>query len=162
CGLGIFAEALRVAAEARGLALADEFLAPDLSAGVAGEIAVARLQPATAPIAHRSPRSPLRRRPSCGAIAHGPAAKQPRNTLKPANALRPELWQESSIRRVLVASFVQTALAPPAGSSAIAIESARLRFAFGTAEQKMPKVQMPPTCVARESSNCVTTCGLVT
>jgi hypothetical protein len=43
CGMGIFAEALRVAAGARGLALADEFLAPDLSAGATGEIGVARL-----------------------------------------------------------------------------------------------------------------------
>lgn len=43
CGMGIFVEALRVAAEARGLALADEFLAPDLSACAAGEVTVARL-----------------------------------------------------------------------------------------------------------------------
>jgi hypothetical protein len=43
CGMGIFAEALRVAAEARGLTLADEFLAPDLSAGATGEVVVAPL-----------------------------------------------------------------------------------------------------------------------
>ena len=43
CGLGIFVEALRVAAEARGLTLRDEFLAPELSAGAATEIPVARL-----------------------------------------------------------------------------------------------------------------------
>jgi nitroreductase len=61
CGLGIFAEALRVAAEARGLALADEFLAPDLSAGVAGEIAVARLE-LTPGAGETGPRDALLRR----------------------------------------------------------------------------------------------------
>jgi hypothetical protein len=43
CGMGIFAEALRVAAQARGLTLADQFLAPDLSAGATGEVAIAPL-----------------------------------------------------------------------------------------------------------------------
>src|SRR5439155_23374522 len=65
------------------------------------------------------------------------------------------------IRRVGPASFVQVAFAPPPGSSAIAIESARLRFAFGTAVQKMPNVQMPPTWTAFGSSSLETTVGLV-
>ena len=40
---------------------------------------------------------------------------------------------------------VQTAFAPPPGSMATAIESARLRSALGTAAQNRPKVQIPPT-----------------
>jgi len=44
CSMGIFAEALRVAAEGRGLALADEFLEPDLSARARGDVPVARLR----------------------------------------------------------------------------------------------------------------------
>ncbi len=43
CGLGIFAEALRVAAEARGYELVEELLAPDLSARARGDVPVARL-----------------------------------------------------------------------------------------------------------------------
>ena len=58
------------------------------------------------------------------------------------------------------ASFVQTALAPPCGSSAIEIESARLRFAFGTTEQKIPNVQMPPLCTEPAPSGVVVTPGV--
>jgi hypothetical protein len=43
CSMGIFCEAMRVAAEARGLALRDEFLEPDLSGRAAGDVSVARL-----------------------------------------------------------------------------------------------------------------------
>ena len=41
-GMGIFSEAMRVAAEERGLALVDEFLHPDLSSGAAGDVRRAR------------------------------------------------------------------------------------------------------------------------
>jgi nitroreductase len=64
CGMGIFAEALRVATEARGLALADEFLAPDLSAGATGEIAVARLSLSPGATEPRGRDALLRRRTS--------------------------------------------------------------------------------------------------
>lgn len=42
-GMGIFSEAMRVAAEARGLAFADEFLDPDLSSRATGDVPVALL-----------------------------------------------------------------------------------------------------------------------
>lgn len=42
-GMGIFCEAMRVAAKARGLALADEFLEPDLSSHATGDVHVAVL-----------------------------------------------------------------------------------------------------------------------
>src|SRR2546429_3777647 len=41
-------------------------------------------------------------------------------------------------------SFVQVTLAPPAGSTCTSNTSAKPRFAPGTAEQKSPKVQIPP------------------
>jgi hypothetical protein len=61
CGMGIFVEALRVAAEARGLALADDFLAPDLSAAATGDIPLARLALAPGP-RDDAAREALRRR----------------------------------------------------------------------------------------------------
>src|SRR4051794_15561145 len=65
------------------------------------------------------------------------------------------------MRREVPASLVQTPFAPPAGSRAIAIESASERFAFGTAEQKMPNVQIPPMCTGLGSSGVETTRGVV-
>jgi hypothetical protein len=64
CGLGIFVEALRVAAEARGLALADEFLAPDLSAEATGDVPVAQLSLAPGPTDGTAREALLRRRTS--------------------------------------------------------------------------------------------------
>jgi nitroreductase len=64
CGMGIFVEALRVAAEARGLALADEFLAPDLSAAAQGDIPVARLSLTPGPTDGAARDALLRRRTS--------------------------------------------------------------------------------------------------
>ena len=61
CGMGIFSEAMRVAAEARGLALVDEFLEPDLSAGASGDIPVARLRLEAGPV-DEAARDALRRR----------------------------------------------------------------------------------------------------
>src|SRR5207247_1979814 len=65
CGMGIFVEALRVAAEARGLALAAEFFSPDLSASAAGDVPVARLAltpGASDGAAREAPREALLRR----------------------------------------------------------------------------------------------------
>jgi len=64
CGLGIFDEALRIAAEARGYALVDEFLAPDLSARARGEVPVARLALAEGPTDGEALRLLLARRTS--------------------------------------------------------------------------------------------------
>ena len=41
-------------------------------------------------------------------------------------------------------SLVQATFAPPAGSTCTSNTSARPRFAPGTAEQKIPNVQIPP------------------
>jgi hypothetical protein len=64
CGMGIFVEAVRVAAEARGFALADEFLAPGLSADAAGDVPVARLSLVPGPADGAERDALLRRRTS--------------------------------------------------------------------------------------------------
>jgi nitroreductase len=64
CGMGIFVEALRVAAGARGVALLDEFLGPDLSASAAGDVPVARLSLAPGPSDGVAREALLRRRTS--------------------------------------------------------------------------------------------------
>jgi hypothetical protein len=77
CGMGVFVDALRVAAAARGLELADEFLAPDLSARAAGDIEVARLTLASGPADGAGREALLRRRtsrlPYDGRPAPGPS-----------------------------------------------------------------------------------------
>jgi hypothetical protein len=64
CGMGIFVEALRVAAEGRGLGLADEFLVPDLSADATGAVPVARLSLAPGFVDGEGQEALLRRRTS--------------------------------------------------------------------------------------------------
>src|SRR6266511_1281599 len=78
----------------------------------------------------------------------------------PANRLGPPSWQAKSTRPLPDALFVQAAFAPPSGSIARAMESARVRSAFGTASQKMPNVHNPPRCTGLGSSSTEPTWGV--
>jgi hypothetical protein len=73
CGMGIFVEALRVAAAARGLDLVDEFLAPDLSAHADGDIPIAHLSLLPGTLSTAAREALLRRRTSRVAYDGRPA-----------------------------------------------------------------------------------------